>query len=64
MSMKVLRRPEVEARVGFKRTAIYSMTAKGEFPKPILLGKRAVGWLETDVNEWIKRRVKESRGAK
>jgi predicted DNA-binding transcriptional regulator AlpA len=33
----------------------------GVFPKPVPLGPRAVGWLESDVSEWIAGRVKIAR---
>ena len=33
----------------------------GVFPKPVPLGPRAVGWLESDVSEWIAGQVKIAR---
>ena len=33
----------------------------GVFPKPVPLGPRAVGWLESDVSDWIAARVKFAR---
>jgi len=33
----------------------------GAFPKPVPLGLRAVGWLESDVSEWIAALVKIAR---
>nr|WP_010597693.1 AlpA family phage regulatory protein [Rickettsiella massiliensis] len=36
------------------------MVAKGEFPKPIKLGKRSVGWLESDVDAWIEACIKKA----
>jgi prophage regulatory protein len=29
------------------------MMADGEFPKPVLLGKRAVGWPEPMIVDWL-----------
>jgi prophage regulatory protein len=26
---------------------------KGKFPEPVSLGLRAVGWLESDIDDWI-----------
>ncbi len=54
--MNVLRLPQVLARIGLSRSTTYSMIATGEFPKPIQLGKRAVGWIETDITDWIANR--------
>ena len=34
-----------------------------KFPKPIKLGPRASGWLESEINAWISERIAESRSA-
>ncbi|MXO58165.1 AlpA family phage regulatory protein [Altererythrobacter salegens] len=52
-SFRILRRPEVERLVGLSRSSIYAMMAKGEFPRPICLSRRAVGWRQTDIDEWL-----------
>ena len=51
--MRVLRRREVEAVTGLSRSTIYQMMADGGFPKPVRLGKRAVGWRESDISGWL-----------
>jgi prophage regulatory protein len=56
-----LRRPAVEAKAGISKTNLYSQIANGTFPAPIKLGPKAVGWLETDIDEWIAGRVRVSR---
>ena len=35
--------------------------AEGRFPRPVSLGSRAVGWIEAEVDEWIRERIAESR---
>ena len=50
----VLRLPQVKARVGLSRSSIYLRISNGEFPKPISLGARAVGWLESEIDAWLK----------
>lgn len=57
MSDKILRRTEVEAITGLKRSTLYAAIKNGEFPSPIKLTSRAVGWLESTINEWIESRV-------
>ena len=32
------------------------MMNDGEFPRPVVLGRRAVGWRAVDVETWIKQR--------
>ena len=56
-----LRRKQVETRTGLSRSTIYQYIKDGVFPKPVPLGPRAVGWLESDVSEWIAGRVKIAR---
>jgi prophage regulatory protein len=53
----VLRFPQVRARVGLSRSMIYLAIAEGRFPRPIKLGARAVGWLESEVDAWLRQRV-------
>jgi len=53
MTDRILRRPEVEARTGLSRSTLYAMMAEGEFPRPIRLGKRAVGWPESAISRWL-----------
>lgn len=61
MSHKILRLPAVKERVGLSRSTIYLKISKGEFPEPISLGDRAVGWLEEDINHWLEQKIETSR---
>ena len=36
--------------------------AEGSFPRPVQLGARAVGWIEEEVDEWIRKQIALSRG--
>ncbi|HYN62270.1 MAG TPA: AlpA family transcriptional regulator, partial [Rubrivivax sp.] len=40
----ILRRPQVEQRTGLSRSTLYQYIKDGDFPKPVHLGLRAVGW--------------------
>ena len=35
--------------------------AEGRFPRPVSLGARAAGWVEAEVDGWIRERIAESR---
>ena len=54
-----LRRSAVEARTGLSRSSIYDRIAAGEFPKPVSLGGRSVGWLKSEIVAWQKARIAE-----
>jgi len=64
MAKVVLRLPLVKARTGLSRRTIYLRIAEGSFPKPVSLGDRAVGWLESEIESWLSSRVEASRQAK
>lgn len=49
----VLRIEEVMARTGLSRSMIYKLQAANDFPSSIQLGERAVGWRQTDVEQWV-----------
>jgi prophage regulatory protein len=57
----ILRLPAVKARTGLARSTIYLRIAQGTFPKPVNLGGRAVGWLQNEIDEWLKQRIEASR---
>jgi len=57
----ILRLKDLLARIKLSRSAIYANISVGEFPAPITLGPRAVGWLESDVEQWIESRAHASR---
>lgn len=63
MQQELLRLPSVLARVGWGRSTLYMKIRTGEFPSPVQLGPRAVAWVGSEVDEWIARRITESRAA-
>jgi prophage regulatory protein len=58
---RVIRLPEVRLRTGLSRSSIYLALKQNMFPKPISLGIRSVGWLESEVDLWISIRIEKSR---
>ena len=58
-SPRLIRRPEVLSRVGLASSTLYEMTAAGDFPAPIPIGRQAVAWLESEVDAWIKNRIEQ-----
>lgn len=60
--MKVLRLAQVIESTGLGRSTIYKYVAEGKFPVPLQLGERCVGWLESEVQQWIQSLV-ETRDA-
>ena len=50
---RLLRLSELEARIGLKKSAIYSAMAAKSFPAHVRLGNRCVAWHEHEIDAWI-----------
>ncbi|MBZ0331678.1 AlpA family transcriptional regulator [Halomonas sp. ANAO-440] len=64
----ILRVRDVISKTGLSRSTIYSkIDAKSKsydphFPRQVKLGNRAVGWFESEVEEWLANRGVERGG--
>lgn len=61
-SVKILRLQAVIEKTGLSRSCIYDYIQKNRFPKPISIGDRSVGWVESEIDHWINQRIRQSRG--
>ncbi|MBI9087391.1 MAG: AlpA family transcriptional regulator [Desulfobacterales bacterium] len=59
MGLRILRRKDVEDKIGLKHAKIYIMMNEGIFPRPIQLGPKSVGWVESEIDEWLMKKIKE-----
>ncbi|TFH72489.1 AlpA family transcriptional regulator [Gammaproteobacteria bacterium LSUCC0112] len=57
MSFRILRIHEVIQKTGLGKSTIYWLISKGEFPQPVKLGARSIGFPDTDINEWLNTRL-------
>lgn len=57
---KILRLPVVKELTGYSSSTIYLNMSKGTFPKQIILGAKSVGWLESDISDWIEQKIRAS----
>ncbi|MBE2288957.1 MAG: AlpA family transcriptional regulator [Chitinophagaceae bacterium] len=57
----IIRLPEVKKTTGLSRSTIYKMMMENTFPATISLGAKSVGWLESDIQEWIKSRIEKAK---
>lgn len=64
MAHRILRRPVVKVKTGLPNSTLYQLIADGKFPKQFRIGKRAVGWLEADVDAWIDSKVADMGATK
>jgi prophage regulatory protein len=63
MGQKILRLPIVKERTGLSRSTIYLRMSHGAFPRQFSLGGgQAIGWLESDIEDWIAEQVGNKKG--
>lgn len=69
-ALTILRRKQVESRTGLSRSSIYARLRHNpkrpgdydpSFPKPVSVGAKAVGWIESEIEAWIAAQIEKSR---
>jgi prophage regulatory protein len=58
-SMKVLRLPSVCELTGVPRSTLYLYIKNNQFPKPVKLGIKSVGWIQEEVEQWLLQRMEQ-----
>ena len=53
---KVIKQPELINMLGISRGTLFNMRNNGEIPQPRKISTRCIGWLQSDINEWLKSR--------
>ena len=61
--MRIVRRKELRDLVGYSPAHIDRLEKAGQFPKRVELGPSAVGWVDEELQEWIKARIAERDAA-
>ena len=57
---RILRIKEVKNTVGLSIPTIYRLIREDKFPRQFNIGENSTGWLASDIQKWIKERVKAS----
>lgn len=57
---RLLRLPECEAMTGLKKSSIYMLMKRGEFPRCVQLTARCVAWPESRVLQFVQDRIAAS----
>ena len=54
-NVNIIRHKAVCQKLQVSSAKLFDMVARSQFPKPFALipGGRAVGWLESDVDQWV-----------
>jgi len=56
-SQRIIRKPELFSRIGLSDATVWRLERAGKFPKRIRLGGNSVGWLSTELEEWIEKKA-------
>ena len=56
--MKILSARAVSAKTSLSIAYIRRATKAGKFPKPLKLSNARMGWLESDINDWVSALIK------
>ena len=54
---RILRIKDVIKKTGLSKSTMYMEIERGHFPKPVQLTRRSVGWLESEVEQWVASRL-------
>lgn len=54
---KLLRLPAVCEQTGLGKSSVYALS---DFPKPLVLSRRAVAWKQSEISAWIASRTKRA----
>lgn len=57
--MRIMRLKEVIDTTGLSRSTLYKYIGEGRFPSPVSLGDRSIGFLDSEVFDWILARIEE-----
>lgn len=60
-SNSLLRLPAVMQIAALGRSSIFELTRRGEFPQPIRVGRRCTQWVESEVRDWVNKRIAQAR---
>ena len=59
-SERIMRLTEVMRATGLSKSTIYLLISRGSLPRPVRIGRRAVGWRASEVRAWLAARPSAS----
>ena len=60
---RLVRMPEVVARIGLCERTINRMHRAGKFPPKVQISANSIGWREADIDRWIAEREQVAQQA-
>jgi prophage regulatory protein len=62
-NLQILRIGDVSAKTGLSKSMVYKLIKADDFPKPVQLSARAVGWDADLINGWLANKLGKTGGA-
>ena len=60
--IRILLSPEIEQKTGLSDTTRWRLERRGEFPARVQLSPGRIGWIESQIDEWLlARQVRSTR---
>lgn len=59
--MRIIRKPEVRTKTGLSDPTVFRMEKSGKFPRRVQLGGNSVGWIESEIDDWIEKKATERK---
>jgi len=56
---RLIRKPELFSRVGLSDATIWRMEKAGRFPQRVQIGGNSVGWLSSEIDDWLLEKARE-----
>jgi prophage regulatory protein len=54
---RILRKKEVLQLCGIGSSYMYRLISEDTFPKPVNLSPKIVGWVDTEIQEWVENKI-------
>lgn len=55
--MRFIREPECKSITGLSRTTRWRLEKEGKFPARRKISQNTVGWLSTEIEEWMRSKI-------
>ncbi len=53
---RIIRPKDISGKTGLSRATIWRMEARGDFPSRRQVGQNAVGWISSEIEDWLESR--------
>lgn len=56
--MKFIKLNDVVKVTSLSKSTIYRLVAENDFPRQVPLGGKSVAWVESEIEEWMKEKIR------